>query len=245
MAPASTNVRWLSSHIVRPSVGLFCCVSLAALAYVGVNYPSSTSEATLPLAKADRGLHLVPIPSLVLQHPPISEFHEISERPLFTPVRRPKAAAATTQAQVYRLRGVLISNSQKIALVQRIDDGTLLRVSEGDLVDVWRVSAIDRDSITWSRQDRLREMVVSEIWEDGGALSSPDALQPDLSGENGLNEQTNASSHLNTPRRHHGGERALPHRRLTPTADYVPFVMPTEPLPPTPTAPRRPPIRRI
>jgi hypothetical protein len=231
--------------IVRASLALFCCGALAAIAYAGANSNNASSKAPPASANHDRDLYHVPIPDLRIQHHSISEFRAISDRPLFSSSRRPTPAAATAQVQVHRLRGVLTTDSLKIALVESIDDGTLLRLSEGDIVDVWQVYAIRKDSITWSRLDRSDEMIVAEVWEEGGVLSSTDSFQLEGSEANEPNEQTNASSQLNRPRGHIAGERAIPHRHLTRAAEYAPIVVPTEPPPPTPTAPRNPPMRRI
>lgn len=239
----TTAQHWDIWLIMRRSLVLFCCVLSVAVACAGFNYPDVLSKAA-PVPVKNRGLHNLSIPNLDLQHRPISEFRAISDRPLFTPSRRPTLAAETAQVQVYRLRGVLTANSQKIALVERVDDGSLLRVGEGDVVDVWRVSAISRDSISWSRLDRFNEMVVSEMWGQEEAPTSPDASQEKLLGGNDSNEQ-NASANFNNSSQHTPGEPGLPHRHLTDASDYAPFLMPTDPPPPSPTAPRHPPMRRI
>jgi hypothetical protein len=242
---------------MRPSLVIFCCSLSAAVAYSGINYHEVLAEADHVSTNQNVNLHNLPIPNLDLQHPHISEFQAISDRPLFTPSRRPTPASAAVQVPVYRLRGVLTTGSQKIALVESIGDGALLRLSEGDTVDVWLVSAIGKNSITWSRLGQLHEMVVAEMGEEGGALSSPDTFNQDLSGENGpseqsngpdelandANERANVSSRLNRPRRHTGG-----HRHLTHSAEDAPIdrlAMPTAPLPPTPMTPRPPLMRRV
>lgn len=184
-------------------------------------------------------------PNLGLQHPPISEFRAISDRPLFTPSRRPAPPAATGQVQLYRLHGVLTTNRQKVALVESIEDGALLRLSEGDTVSVWRVAAIGRDSITWSRLDRPHEVIVAETNGGGEALSPRDISQSHLFEDHDASEQTNAMSDMNTPRRQTAGVRVLTHRRFADGAEYAPIFLPTESLPPTPPAPGRPPTRRI
>jgi hypothetical protein len=228
---------------VRASLAIFCCISLAAVAYAGANYHSASSQAPPVVANQERGFHYVSIPELIIQHPSISEFRAVNDRPLFAPSRRPTPAAATAQVSVYRLRGVLTTESQKIALVESIGDGTLLRLYEGDTVDIWRVYAIGKDSITWSRLDQFHEMVVAEMWEEGEVLSSPDAFQPDLSRENGPREEGGARFSPDAFQPDLSGESGLTH-----AADYAAIdrlVMPTAPLPPTPKAPRPPQMRRV
>lgn len=239
---------------MRRPLALFCCVSLAAIAYAGANYAGAPSDPSPVLPNEESGLHHVIIPDLSLQHPPISQLRGISDRPLFTPSRRPTPTAEKVQVDAYRLRGVLVASTGKIGLVERIDDGTLLRVSEGDIVDVWRVSSIGRNSITWSRLDRSDDIVVSKIWEDGAAPSSEgepalDSLRKAISENDGPNEEANTAWHLNTARGQTGEARVNRRRHVADdAADSNPIyglVMPTAPLPPTPTAPRHWPKQRL
>jgi type II secretory pathway component PulC len=83
--------------------------------------------------------------------PSSDHYRTIIERPLFSPTRRappPSAARAASEASAFLLRGVIVSNSERFALLQR--QGTppkLFHVGVGQEVEGWTVESIDLDRI--------------------------------------------------------------------------------------------------
>ena len=89
---------------------------------------------------------------LRVQFPRRADFKVIKERPLFVPSRRPPQPAKQTRrirktpVLPYRLRGVLVDNNSRIALLEQHDNGTYLRIVPGDTLGLWAVHSIQRNS---------------------------------------------------------------------------------------------------
>jgi hypothetical protein len=88
--------------------------------------------------------------------PPLDAFRDIAERPLFSPGRRPSAAALVV-AQGLRLEGVLVVGAEKRAIIKQAD-GHTARVVEGETIGEWTVREIDRDRVLLVAGDRRLEL---------------------------------------------------------------------------------------
>jgi hypothetical protein len=223
---------------------------LPAATYVGTYYyyPSELAAA-LPNEKG--GFDHVRIPDFEFQKTSISQFRSIIDRPLFTSSRRPALVIQKLQIDSYRLRGVLVTSTGKIGLVEKIDDGTWLRVVEGSIVDEWQASSIEGNRITWMKLAQSNELAVSEMWEGGGASDEESVDDPSddaVYGKESLNERANSEWHLSMNRDQTGGARTNRRHHGTHASGHIRIhglVMPTAPLPPTPAAPRQSRPRRL
>jgi hypothetical protein len=83
--------------------------------------------------------------------PPLAAFTATSERPLFSPSRRPPAAAAPRGTSAldgrYRLLGLVIAGTARRALVAEIAGGRKFEIGEGEAIEGWVVKRIDRDAV--------------------------------------------------------------------------------------------------
>lgn len=115
---------------------------------------------------------------------PLTRFAEITERPLFSPSRRPPvraraatpkpvAAAAPTPKQIdtgeYRLLGVVIEEDRRVALLRSLRGRTIEVVSEGGTLEAWTVEKIEPESVTLVQGD-VRDVVL---------LRDPDMTETD------------------------------------------------------------------
>ena len=85
--------------------------------------------------------------------PPFSEFAAASERPLFSPSRRPPTAeqrGTSALEERYRLLGLVIAGKAKRALVGEIAGGRRFEVGEGDAIEGWAVKRIERDAVVFA-----------------------------------------------------------------------------------------------
>jgi len=104
---------------------------------------------------------------------PLTEFAEITDRPLFSPSRRPPVrerkaapkpvvAAAPTPKRIdtgqYQLLGVVIEDERRVALLRSLRTRTIEVVSEGETLDAWTVAKIGAESITLV-QGNVRDVV--------------------------------------------------------------------------------------
>ena len=115
-----------------------------------------------------------------LETPPLSEYSEIVERPLFMSSRRPQAESEETvepeapeQDTAFTLLGVLITPEKSTALLQIDESGGTARVALGESVQGWKLESAHADSVTLSKREttlnlplvRNRPLTVNEIRE--------------------------------------------------------------------------------
>ncbi len=99
--------------------------------------------------------------------PPLSQFQEIINRPLFLKTRRPAPSANTgaatqstadTPLSKYAVSAVVITPEQRFALIRGINDDKLQRVADGQEFHGWTVKAIEHEGVVFTRereQERL------------------------------------------------------------------------------------------
>ena len=99
--------------------------------------------------------------------PPLSDFREIVERPVFSPLRRPSAAGSTTpvpmaQADIgfLKLEGTVISGQKKTALFKDLRSQELLRVRQGDELWGWKIRSISMDRVILRKGNDQRKFVL-------------------------------------------------------------------------------------
>lgn len=121
--------------------------------------------------------------------PPLDNYSEMVERPLFWASRRPPAAAAesapetvaenepVSPPQGYRLTGVVISEGQPLALLSKGQD--VLRLREGEALDGWEIAEITpREIILRNDEHRL----AWELFEKDAQAGGPMAQQQGING---------------------------------------------------------------
>jgi len=110
------------------------------------------------LHEPDRRTEIAASPSTIVPAlPPLDAFREITERPLFSPSRRPSASVPATASQGLRLEGVLVVGAEKHAIIKQAD-GRTARVAEGETVGEWTVRQIERERVLLVAGDRRLEL---------------------------------------------------------------------------------------
>ena len=99
------------------------------------------------------------LPSLA----PRAEFAAITERPLFSPSRRPDATAAVVGiASRYRLLGTVVANEKGRALVAPVSGGRAIELGEGDALDGWTVRRVEHDRVLFASPAGEATLAVSQ-----------------------------------------------------------------------------------
>lgn len=91
---------------------------------------------------------------------------DMTERPLFTPTRRPSPKPAPREAEAryvpppaqpstpdYTLLGIIRDGDRAIALLRGRSGGRNLRVEAGDMIGGWEIAAVDTVSVRLKRRD--------------------------------------------------------------------------------------------
>ncbi len=142
----------------------FLCLFLAIFVYLQANADRSGGM-TIETAAVEP----VKIPALpaaqAFSMPPIEDFSETLERPLFSKIRRPPLEPDTPaekpekkQTVKVRLAGVIISPKERVALVQESRAREITRLKEGQEIEGWVLESILADRIVL-RFGELREEV--------------------------------------------------------------------------------------
>jgi hypothetical protein len=145
MSPSVTTARYSGVYISKATIILlFSCIILALVSYLQFNYiPYVRPDVGSPQAVTGTS----PTPDLSFQFSSLSEFTEIEARPLFTPSRRSipeEIASALTSVETdqFWLRGLIITEERRIALLERRTTNEVLRITLNQTVDGWRAVSI-------------------------------------------------------------------------------------------------------
>ena len=141
-----------------PAVLLGICLALG-VALVQLQGPAADAARRPPVPVAS----LPALPEDVAVSPSVkSAYAVVAERPIFQPDRRPYVAAvvapppAPTQSpppppaiRAYTVVGVVVSANRRLAWLKAPSATSPARVSEGDVVQGWRVKQISADRVTF------------------------------------------------------------------------------------------------
>ena len=150
------------------TVLVLACAALSYLVYWEFNNYGPEPYADIVVTSSDQSARkMSPEPEFAL--PPLVSYAAIVERPLFAASRRPSPPApeepeepepdqAEAHAWSFILSGVVISNDQRMALLQRLSDGSTVRLRVGQEIDGWRIEAIEPDRVVLRQGDALEEV---------------------------------------------------------------------------------------
>jgi hypothetical protein len=103
-----------------------------------------------------------------LEKPAISTFSEFVARPLFTPTRRPpptktepNIATTAPKPENLQLIGVIISEGERMALLQTLATGDVTRAVEGQSVGGWEVHAINPTQVVLKRGNASEVVMIN------------------------------------------------------------------------------------
>jgi hypothetical protein len=114
--------------------------------------------------------------------PPMSTFSEFVDRPLFTPSRRPPPpktatpAETTAKSENFDLIGVIISSDERMALLQTLGTGEVLRAVEGQTVGGWEVQEIKPTQVVLKRGNATEVIKINDA-ADSSQTSAKSAPQ--------------------------------------------------------------------
>lgn len=146
-------------------VGL--CLVLAIVLYREI-----TDAPRVPVVKlaAGPGKGVVPRGAVDtrIAFPPIDDFAEVVERPLFNDTRRPREPeeeAETPAPEIqtkFSLVGTVMSATEHVALIQRDQSKELVIIAEGENIDGWTVEAVHSDHVVVRNGDTQQVVELRE-----------------------------------------------------------------------------------
>jgi general secretion pathway protein N len=152
------------------------CILLLTLAGMGlaiaaeIKTPAKTPAAPPRAASADK---LPELPPMDFSLPPLTHYHEIVERPLFMPDRKPQqpdeqqapTAAVTVNPPQARLIGTVITPAKRQALIQDLTAGKVVRVEQGMPVQDWQVKEILPDRLVLARAGGQPQELMLRVYD--------------------------------------------------------------------------------
>lgn len=147
-----------------PGTLLLLCLGLAGLVYQKLAV--SPNPGALAGASAGPEVVLGELPAEPRFTPAaIESYDAVLERPLFSPTRRPPEEEAVALPVLsdfdYVLKGVLIDDSARIALLRRYSDDRVIHLKEGDALDGWRLKVVAADYVVVERDGREEVLELS------------------------------------------------------------------------------------
>jgi hypothetical protein len=104
-----------------------------------------------------------------LDLPPIDALSETVERPLFRPDRRPPSEEEAqedienAESGLFSLVGIIVSPTQRIALVKVRGSQTVLQLSEGQQANGWTVLQIRPEEVIFESNDKTETIELIDI----------------------------------------------------------------------------------
>jgi hypothetical protein len=145
------------------------CLALVAVITVDADRPlfegaeAAASPSDLPLA-APRETDVTIEARFAM--PPLGGYAEVLARPPFATTRRPPPPAAAQSASstplAATLVGVILGSGGRRALVEHGEPAQVTRVSEGQEIDGWTITAIQRDRIILRRAEESDELKIKD-----------------------------------------------------------------------------------
>ncbi|HEY3919306.1 MAG TPA: hypothetical protein VGL83_16065 [Stellaceae bacterium] len=126
------------------------CLALGALAATELGEPGLAPQAPARNAPPDKARPAIPA-AAAFALPPVQSFAVVTERPLFSPDRKPPQHADDSAGawSSFVLTGVIITPQSREALVLHGKPPTVAHVEEGQALEGWTVASIFPDHVVF------------------------------------------------------------------------------------------------
>ena len=141
-----------ASGRIAPAAGIVRLVVVAGFVAVTAS-PALAQSSALP----------------ALELPPIETLSETVDRPLFRPDRRPpseeeeREEVENAESGLFSLMGIIVSPTQRIALVKVRGSQTVLQLSEGQQANGWTVLQIRPQEVIFESNDKTETIELIDI----------------------------------------------------------------------------------
>lgn len=146
-------------------LGILCVISAGFIAY-RLSYPPQLKPLPItPIKQASQGDSSA-AKFKAFELPPLTEYREIVERPLFSDTRRPAPDAPEviaesepeTEEQKFTLIGVMVTPDLQIALVEADEQGKVARLKIGEKTNGWTLESVESNKVVLRKGESLREL---------------------------------------------------------------------------------------
>lgn len=183
----------------RPSTLLILvCLILGAVISLELSF-GPLHPAASPVAPGPPKPAVLPAADPDFTLPPLDDFSEIVERPLFIPSRRPLSPESGSpgsgpgeaERRLFTLKGVVISADERMAVLQRRRNREVLRVVEGQRIDGWLVETIMPEGVVLRQGEVREEVELRDILRTRPVAPAGETVLPrEAGGEEGAAEES-------------------------------------------------------
>jgi general secretion pathway protein N len=153
---------WTALHLAGFAMLLLACLGLSAVIYDELTDDPPPPVGRVADASPAPAAVAVPPDEAPFTLPALESLKEVTDRPLFSAARRPAAARTAQQTasdlSSLQLRGVIISDQSRLALVQQAKSAAIMRVKEGQELQGWTVQSILPDRVVVQRGASVQEL---------------------------------------------------------------------------------------
>ncbi len=120
--------------------------------------PAQSGTASAAVS-ADNSATLPEFGNISIPAPPIAQFADMLERPLFVPNRRmpepevKKVAPPPPRPLQLKLEGIAIAGDSRVAVLRNLNGNILMQLAEGQSHDGWTLDVLTSTSAEFSRDD--------------------------------------------------------------------------------------------
>jgi hypothetical protein len=145
-------------------------VSLGSLVTYEWNAPAPAIAASPRTAEASNGA----APAPAFSPAPLTSFSAVTERPLFSPDRRPAPQASDTVGSWsgLTLAGIVVTPASREVLIAHGNPQKIVHLQEGQAVDGWVVRSIDPDRVVIANGGEQHELLFLGKHDDDRSASA-------------------------------------------------------------------------
>lgn len=163
--------------------GLCLCLSVLVYSELGTEVDPGRGRSKYPATEPQETITGSTGQGFVM--PPLDHFADVTQRPLFSPSRRPRRLepdVSVTATTNFALVGTVISAAGRRALVKHGDPPRLDPVDEGQIIDGWKVGKVEPEKMIMTRDDAQIEVSSRKGWapQRGGPEIVPASVPPSL-----------------------------------------------------------------
>ena len=166
--------RWTARETVIVLAPGVICLALAGLILAEVDAAPAMPEDPRPARSSPVGTNAGPAEQ-DFTLPPIEALAEVTNRPLFSRTRRPpeQAEEALGQVEEFVLAGIVVSASDRIALIRHGQPIKIARLKEGQSIEGWTVRSIAADRVLIENAGSEHELRLSKKSARGDLVRTP------------------------------------------------------------------------
>lgn len=178
-------------------LGLLCAAfALVAFSELDAATSSPASESSIPSRAPEDAAAAGTLSPPSFSLPPLESFAAVTERPLFSPNRRPAeiSSGESDAWSSFVLAGIIITPELREAMVLHSQPPTPIHIHEGEAMDGWTLESLSADHAVFRHDVEEHELKLNVITNAKPSAAPEPRLAPANPGRNQLQPPVSRSS---------------------------------------------------